>query len=216
MNVQLFQGDCLEFMCTLPAGSIDAVVTDPPYGKQWARGNNSFGTIPENGIKKESVDWDKLRPSIEYIDEIRRISEMQVIWGGNYFTDFLPPSNCWLVWDKLGEMTDGAPFADFEMAWCSLNKVPRKFILRNRGFIRDSKDQRYHPTQKPTELMLWVLENYTQPGQTIFDPFMGSGTTGVACMMTGRNFIGCEIDPGYFQIAQRRIAIAQMQPRLLP
>jgi len=213
MTVELIQGDCLEVMKGMADKSVDAVVTDPPYGKKWARGSNSFGTIPQNGVKAESVSWDN-RPSKEYFYELQRLSNMQVIWGGNYFTDYLPPTNCWLVWDKLGSMKDGAPFADVEMAWCSLNKVARKFTLRNRGFIKDSKDIKYHPTQKPSELMTWVIQNYTQPGDTILDPFMGSGTTGVACVQTGRNFIGIEIDEQYFKIAEKRIAEAQMQPNL--
>lgn len=215
MTIQLFQGDCLDILRTLPDGSVDAVVTDPPYGKQYGRGRNGFGTVPHKGVRFDELTWDRGRLARCYFDEMMRVSRMQVIWGGNYYTDYLPVSNCWLVWDKLGAMTGGAPYADVELAWCSLNKVARKFTLRNRGFVRDSKDERYHPTQKPSELMRWVIEKYTNPSDTILDPFMGSGTTGVACVQTGRNFIGIEIDEGYYRIAEKRIAEAQAQPALL-
>jgi DNA modification methylase len=105
-------------------------------------------------------------------------------------------------------------FADCELAWTSHKKAVRKFAYMWNGMIKQKPEERYHPTQKPLALMLWVLENYTNEGNTIFDPFMGSGTTGVACVQTGRNFIGCEIDPGYFEIAKKRIEAAQLQIRM--
>ena len=151
--------------------------------------------------------------SAAYIAELLRVSREQVIFGGNYYTDMLPPSPSWIVWDKQNGAND---FADCELAWTSHARAIRKFTWTWAGFIRQQPEERYHPTQKPLALMAWVIQNYTPQGATVFDPFMGSGTTGVACVRTGRRFIGCEIDPTYYAIAQRRIAEAQMQPPLFP
>jgi DNA modification methylase len=213
-KVELIQGDCLEYMRTMAAGSVGCVVTDPPYGiGENRKAVMSRGTSSEIYKRGGVIDygeftWDSQPATAEQISELRRVSKQQVIFGGNYFV--LPPSSSWIVWDKQ----NSGDFADCELAWTSHKKAIRKFTWLWNGMIKEHPEQRYHPTQKPLALMKWVLENYTQPGDTIFDPFMGSGTTGVACVQTGRNFIGCEIDPGYFAIAKRRIEIAQMQPNL--
>jgi site-specific DNA-methyltransferase (adenine-specific) len=206
---QVIHGDCLEVLKTLPAGSVDAVVTDPPYGIGEARNNNaSRGKL---AVSKDygCSAWDDERPPRIAFDEVRRVSREQVIWGGNYFADMLPPSPSWISWDKDNGNTD---FADVELAWTSHKRAARKVRWRWHGMLQEHggrrKEQRYYPTQKPVGLMVWVLENYTDPSATILDPFMGSSTTGVACMKTGRNFIGIEIDKGYCEIARRRISEA--------
>ena len=204
MTVELYCGDCLEIMKTMLDKSVDAVITDPPYGIGGVIGGNNLADV-----KYESFDWDDKPATAEQIIELRRISNNQVIFGGNYFV--LPPSSSWIVWDKL----NSGNFADCELAWTSHKKAVRKFTYMWNGMIKQKPEKRFHPTQKPLALMKWVLENYTNPNDTILDPFMGSGTTGVACVQTGRNFIGIEIDPTYFAIAEKRIKDAQAQPLLL-
>jgi DNA modification methylase len=205
--ITLKQGDCLELMKELLDKSVDCLITDPPYGKRWTRGINGVGLLKEKNENPNNLKWDKERPKKDYFNEILRIGKNSIIWGGNYFTDYLFPSNCWIVWDKdhTANQQRQMPYADCELAWTSFNMVVRKFTLRVQGFISDSEDKRVHPTQKPTELMRWVIQNYTKEGDTILDPFMGSGTTGVACKQLGRNFIGYELDPEYFEMAKRRI-----------
>jgi site-specific DNA-methyltransferase (adenine-specific)/modification methylase len=125
-------------------------------------------------------------------------------WGGNYFADKLPISSGWLVWDK--ERPDGLDQATCELAWTNYVKGVRRFTHLWNGMMRASEHgENYHPTQKPVALQAWVLSLPWTPQGTILDPYMGSGTTGIACIRTGRKFIGIEIDPGYFQIACDRI-----------
>ncbi len=200
LNIELHNMDCLEFMRTMPDKSVDAVITDPPYGINI---NKSHRLSTSRGFVGET--WDEKPASNDQIEGILRVSHNQVIFGGNYFQ--LPPTKCFLIWDK---QNDGRDFADIEMAWTSYDSVAR--IFRKRPMNMDGG--KVHPTQKPSALLRWILLNYTIPGSTIFDPFMGSGTTGVACVQTGRNFIGCEIDPDYFAIAEKRIRDAQQQPNL--
>lgn len=206
MSVELHLGDCLEFMRTMPDKSVDAVITDPPYGlgMRTVAGGTSKNTQTKFIQQMREKSWDNKPPSKDVFDLIRQIGKSQIIWGGNYFE--LPPTRCILVWDK---MTYLPTMSRVEIAWTSFDK-PAKYVQ-----INSNQPDRLHPTQKPVELMKWCIENYTKEGDTILDPFMGSGTTGVACVQTGRNFIGCEIDPGYFEIAKRRIAEAQQQPTLL-
>ena len=209
--ITLIHGDCLEEMKKMPDKSVDLVLTDPPYGKQWARGKHGIGELKTKNEKLENVSWDKTIPSKKVFNEIFRISKNQIIFGGNYFTDYLPPSNCWIVWDKLGELKLGKqiPFAHCELVWTSFKKTVRKYTLRSQGFIKDTKDARVHPTQKPSELLKWIVRDFSKENDIILDPFMGSGTTGVACKELGRNFIGIEIAEKYYEIAQKRIANTQ-------
>jgi DNA modification methylase len=196
-NVQLILGDCLEYLQTIPDKSIDCVVTDPPYGINV--GKMGMG----KGKKKTGFDpfeWDQLAPSAQLIEELLRVSKHQIIWGGNYFV--LPPSGCWLSWDKMQKFSG----ADFELAWTNLTKPSKVFRMsRVEAYAKMGKQ---HPTQKPLKLMEWCLEFLPQEA-TVLDPFMGSGTTGVACVNTGRKFIGIEKDEGYFKIAEKRIAEAR-------
>ena len=196
-GVTLYLGDCREILPTL--GKVDAVVTDPPYG---IRADEN----PVRGSDRhERIGWDRERPEREIFDEILRHGSAQIIWGGNYFTDFLPPSMRWLVWDK---QQDGFSLSDCEFAWCSENKAARIFRY-SRGSA--NQDGKVHPTQKPIALMKWCIDFFPK-AQTILDPFMGSGTTGVAAVTRGLSFIGIEIEPKYFDIACRRIQAALDAP----
>lgn len=200
----LYLGDCLEIMPTL--GRVDAVVTDPPYGID----ENSKKVASRGKLAKPKdygdFNWDKSPPPQEVIDFMRQISSHQIIFGGNYFT--MPPSSCWLVWDKQNGDND---FADCELAWTNLKKAVRRIYWRWNGMIRKGHEERFHPTQKPLGVMLWCL-THIPTTQTILDPFMGSGTTGVACVKAGRKFIGIERETSYFDIACKRIEEAYRQP----
>lgn len=140
-------------------------------------------------------------------EQMTHYSKDQIIWGGNYFTDYLPPTMQWLVWDK-GQRDFS--LADCEFAWSSQEKASRIFDYPRSRALQDGKE---HPTQKPLALMKWCLE-FLPKAETVLDPFMGSGTTGVACVKLGRKFIGIELDPKYFDIACRRIEEAYKQPSL--
>ena len=198
----LYQGDCMDILPTLE--KVDAVITDPPYGINAARTRNS---AKDGWVDYGCDGWDLKRPDKSIFDAMRAVSDLQVIWGGNYFTDFLPPSQQWFSWDK-GQ--DGFSLADFELAWSSQNKACRRINYARALALKDGKQ---HPTQKPLAVMKWCIEQVGKP-QTILDPFMGSGTTGVAAVQLGRKFIGIEREPKYFDIACKRIEQASAQGQL--
>ena len=151
------------------------------------------------------VDGIRKPPPQAAFNEMFRVAKNLIIFGGNYFGNLLPPSNCWIFWDKKGDIAFQNPFADGELIYTTFKKPVKRIVFRQQGFITDSKDKRYHPTQKPTELVQTLLEMFSEPGQVICDPFLGSGTTAVAAVNTGRHYIGYEIDPGYFQICCDRL-----------
>jgi site-specific DNA-methyltransferase (adenine-specific)/modification methylase len=204
-DATLYCGDCAEVLPLV--GRVDAVITDPPYGinenskKVASRGK--LAAAKDYG----SFDWDKSPPPAALIEALREMSQWQAFFGGNYFA--LPPTSCWLVWDKLNGSND---FADCELAWTNWPKAVRRLQWRWNGMIRQGNEERYHPTQKPLEVMKWAID-LCPNAETVFDPFMGSGTTGVACVSLGRKFIGIERDDRYFEIACKRIeqAVAQGQ-----
>jgi len=201
---QLHLGDCLQIMKGMPGGSVDAVVTDPPYGigRVW-KGGASCGWASAQKQTSKRNEWDDKPPSKEVFDTILSTGNTVIIWGGNYFE--LPTSRGWLVWVKPER---GFTLSEAELAWTNMDMPMRVFEHRR------SDRGRVHPTQKPLGLMKWCITKYTKESDTVLDPFMGSGTTGVACHLTGRNFIGIEIDPDYFAIAEKRIREVQMQPLL--
>jgi site-specific DNA-methyltransferase (adenine-specific)/modification methylase len=201
----LHLGDCREILPTL--GKVDAVVTDPPYGlgesnqkKHMSRGK--LAAPRDYG----DYSWDEFPADQSVIDTLRAISKWQIIFGGNYFT--LPPTSCWLVWDKLNGNNH---FADCELAWTNIPKAVRRICFMWNGMLRAEAGARCHPTQKPIEVMKWCIGHIPTPNSLIIDPFMGSGTTGVACVKLGRKFIGIELEPKYFDIACRRIDDAYKQ-----
>ena len=200
-DATLYLGNNMEIMERLRA---DAVITDPPYGigadEAVARNKG------KNGWKYYGdTTWDRYPPPKEVFDLMRKISKDQIIWGGNYFTDSLPPTMQWLVWDK-GQRDFS--LADCEFAWSNQRKAARIFDYSRGKALQDGKE---HPTQKPVELMKWCLD-FVPKARSVLDPFMGSGTTGVACAKKGVQFIGIEINEQYFEIACRRIEKAYDQP----
>jgi DNA modification methylase len=202
-DATLYLGDCMEVLPTLD--KVDAVITDPPYGIK--RDGKPKSTSSHGGHKGyEFLEWDQGRPNKSFFDCIVKKSKLQIVWGGNYFADLLPATSKWLFWDK-GQRIDQA---DGELAWTSMDAAMRVYLL-NRAAI--AQDGAVHPTQKPVKLMAWCIEQAGNP-QTILDPFMGSGTTGVAAIQLGRKFIGIEREPKYFDIACKRIEQAAAQGQL--
>ncbi len=200
-NAELWLGDCREILPTL--GKVDAVVTDPPYG---INKDGQVRTTGGNGGRKahEFLNWDSERPDRVIFDAILSLSDDIIIWGGNYFADVLPATGKWLVWDKGQRINQ----SDGELAWTSYAGALRIKVMNRVELLLDGTD---HPTQKPIKLMKWCIEQLRNDAQTILDPFMGSGTTGVAAVQMGRKFIGIEREEKYFQIACKRIEDAQRQ-----
>ena len=203
-NQRLILGDSLQVMPGL--GRFDAVVTDPPYG---IGRDGQVKTTGGNGGRKAYAfkDWDVERPPPEVFKRILSLCDEQIIWGGNYFADLLPPSMRWLVWDKGQRINQ----SDGELAWTSQQKALR---ITERNRVALMQDGAVHPTQKPVALMEWCI-GFLPDAVTILDPFMGSGTTLVACQRMGRHGTGIELDPDYFEIACRRVDEAARQPDLL-
>ena len=189
----LIQADCRDVLPLL--GKVDAVVTDPPYGLGMDGGKIGKGEY-------EQFDWDAEAADVRFILEAECPS---IVWGGNYFA--LPAAQKWLVWDKRNDPTT---FADCELAWTNLPGAVRQFRWLWSGPYQQERETRWHPTQKPVALMKWCL-GFMPAAKTILDPFMGSGTTGVAAVQMGRNFIGIEREQKYFDIACKRIEDAERQ-----
>ncbi len=196
--------DCLDLMKIIPDKAIDLILTDPPYGigkiESYGQGNKA------QGKKQKDYTWNDKIPSKEIFDEMFRISKHQIIWGGNYFVEYLKNSPSWIVWDKENGGTD---FADCELAWTSFKTAVRKFKWRWSGMLQEQmgrkKEWRPHPTQKPIELMRWCLSKYSEEGMLIFDGFAGSFTTAVACKDLKRNFISCDLEEEYCKIGKERM-----------
>lgn len=206
-DATLYLGDCVEVIPTL--GKVDAVVTDPPYGIGIDGQKKSINRNPKHNRKEhETKGWDKERPDSHIFDQLFAISKDQVIWGGNYFVqEISKASKGWLVWDK-GQR--GLTMSDCELAFTSLDSPLRAKTINRVELLKNGTQ---HPTQKPIILMEWCL-SLLPNAETILDPFMGSGTTGVACANLRRNFIGIEIDEAYFNIACERIENAYRQGQL--
>ena len=208
-GVELILGDCLEVLPTL--GRFDAVVTDQPYGIGQGSGMGGGGIrLAGDPSRYENGDWDIHRPSAEVFRLMLLRADLHIIWGGNYFTDLVPQAGKWLFWDKCQTMPS---YSDGELAWTTLPGDAVKQFTYNGNGMQAKEKGRVHPTQKPEGVMKWCL-GFMPDAQTILDPFMGSGTTGVAAVKLGRKFTGIEIDPGYFDIACRRIAAALKEPDL--
>jgi site-specific DNA-methyltransferase (adenine-specific) len=188
----------MEFMKDISDNFYDLAIVDPPYGIDWMKQIENPNT-KANWKVHDKKDWDKNIPQQEYFDELFRVSENQIVWGGNYMTEYLPPSPCWLIWDKMQEFTG----AVFEMAWTSF-KSPAKAFRMSRVEAYANKNK-IHPTQKPKELYKWCLSKYAKSGDKIFDSHGGSFSSACACLDMGFEFDGCEIDKEYFQNAVERL-----------
>jgi site-specific DNA-methyltransferase (adenine-specific) len=207
----LYRADCRDVLPTLTG--IDAVVTDPPYGighvahsntvRNGWKGKKSYA---DKDIHGDDADFDP-SPFLQFPDVI--------LWGANHYAQSLPRGR-WLVWNKLGHLEPWDSFSDVEIAWHNRRGSDRIFSLLWKGLAQGEKTGggvRFHPTMKPVGLMAWCL-TFVPNARTILDPYMGSGTTGVACVKAGRSFVGIEVDAGYFDTACRRIEAAYREPDL--
>jgi DNA modification methylase len=201
-DCRLILGDCRDILPTL--GPVDCVITDPPYGIGMDGGNVGY----KGANNFEKLGWDGAAIDAALVKAVSEAGQQYIIWGGNYFD--LPPARCYLVWDK-GAGFRGRTYAESELALTNLDANARTFTYD--PLARGDYRGKVHPTQKPVQLMQWCL-GFVPDAKTILDPFMGSGSTGVACALTDRSFIGIEREPSYFDIACRRIEEAYKQPRL--
>ena len=188
----------MEYMATVPDKYFDLAIVDPPYGigdkfKGGKTGKMNFNEVVEK-------DWDKV-PTMEYWQELIRVSKNQIIWGGNYFP--LPPTRCFIVWDK--QISEDFSLAMAELAWTSFDKLAKIFKMPT------PKDGKIHPTQKPIKLYEWLLTNYAKKGQRILDTHLGSGSSAIAAHYFGVDFVGCELDKDYFDAAKARFDMATKQ-----
>ncbi|MDR2065718.1 MAG: site-specific DNA-methyltransferase [Prevotellaceae bacterium] len=214
----VIQGDCMEYMKTIPDKYFELAICDPPYGLNAAKFSNCFGLglgytpvslklligkkgsgkLKDRIINTADCTWDKKPPSKEYFIELFRVSKNQIIWGGNYFG--LPPTRCFVIWDKEQSFLN---FSACEYAWTSFDFPSKIFRYSNRGFLCKEKDK-IHPTQKPVALYAYLLDEFAKQGDKILDTHLGSGSSRIAAYMKGFDFYGIEIDKGYFDLQEKR------------
>ena len=197
-NAELYLGDCRDILPTLP--KVDACITDPPYGMAEKLSGNGSGRWKKLYDAKGGFAWDQEAPKL--VLDLPAFADRVIIWGGNFFA--LPPSRAWLVWNKI---IRNFSTSVCELAWTNLDRPVDAFDYSHGQLATEGKQ---HPTQKPLGLMKWCIEKTgVADGALILDPYMGSGTTGVAAVQMGRRFIGIEREPKYFETACRRIEDAQ-------
>lgn len=209
----IIQCDCQDLMATVPDKYFELAICDPPYGI-------SVGVNGTVGVNKAApckqykpVKWDIKIPDILYFNELFRISKNQIIWGGNYFIENLKNTPCIIIWDK----DNSGNFADAELAWASFKTSVRIFKYRWNGMLQENmkeKEIRIHPTQKPVALYRWLLLNYAKKCDKIFDSHMGSGSSVIACIEEGFDYMACELDKDYFDAANKRIEEYKSQGKL--
>ncbi len=201
--ITLLNIDCMEYMATVPDKYFDLAIVDPPYGiERFKHGGSHI-----NKYGSEDAQWNNIKPTVDYFDELFRVSKHQIIWGSNNFE--LPTSEYFIIWQKSN--AEDFSFAMVEMAWTNI-KVPAKIF---KYYHSQSSDYRIHPTQKPTQLYKWLLKNYSDPSQKIIDTHLGSGSSAIAAHDFGiADFVGCEIDKDYYDAAVKRFEIHKMQTKL--
>lgn len=214
----LYNADCMEAMRHFPDGYFTLAVVDPPYGISADKFNNGAGAkdhakgstaknlrLSQGGGKplslhKYNCSWDKEPPGPEYFAELRRVSQNQIIWGGNYFD--LPPTRGVIVWDKVQPWEN---FSQVEIAWTSFDRPAALFRYSNTTSANPEHIGKIHPTQKPVALYAWILSKYAKPGDRILDTHAGSASSLIACHRAGLDGWGFEIDPVYFGTASERL-----------
>ena len=207
--------DNIALMARYPDGYFDLAIVDPPYGIKRAGQVESFTKNAKHKRRfHENKEWDDNKPCSEYWDQLFRVSRNQIIWGANYFTNYIPPSMGWIYWDKGQKLS----MSDGELAFSSFERALRSVII-NRGKISEHGGS-IHPTQKPVKLYKWLLKNYANPGDKILDTHIGSGSIAIAVdsmnKVEGMNLklTGCELDPEYYADAMKRIKAQTAQQSL--
>jgi site-specific DNA-methyltransferase (adenine-specific) len=213
-NITLHNVDNIEFMRSCADKQFDLAIVDPPYGigADEAQNKAAESRIKAAGKSKagrgwkkyKDTEWDKNVPRETYWQELFRVSNNQIVFGGNYMTEFLPPSMGWIVWNK---MQRDFSLADGELAWSSFDSAMRIFDMSRGEALQDNNTSggRFHPTQKPTSLYRWILHNYAKEGDKILDTHLGSGSIAIACHDYKFELTGCEIDKDYFDAACKRL-----------
>ena len=205
--IELHNVDCMEYLATCENNAFELAIVDPPYGI-------GAGVAQTGGInKKNSMSvlkntkkiYDDIKPSKIYFDELRRVSNNQIIWGGNYFANMLPATRCLIVWDKMNYLPS---MSQIEIAWTSKNQHSE--LVK----INSNQSDRMHISQKPVKLYEWLLMNYAKEGDRILDTHLGSGSIAIACHNLGFDLVGCELDTDYFNAAQKRLKQHQSQLRI--
>ena len=197
--------DNMLMMARYPDNYFELSIVDPPFG---------IGANKEkehNGWKSYGVkEWDNKIPNKDYFAELFRVSRNQIVWGGNYMTEFLPPKMCWLMWDK-GQRDFS--LADGELAWTSFDKALRIFNMPRASAMKDAKDNggKIHATQKPVKLYEWILMNYAKEGDKILDTHRCSASLEIACHNLGFDLVTCELDTDYFNDGNKRLKQHQNQ-----
>ncbi len=192
--------DNMELMARYPDKYFDLAIVDPPYGLGIDGQKKSVNKNPKHNRKKhENKGWDNSIPSKNYFTELKRVSINQIIWGGNYFTEYLKPTKAWIFWYKgQNDLT----MSDGEMAWTSFETVTRQIEINRASLIAQNT---FHPTEKPYKLYKWLLDKYAQQGDKILDTHLGSGSIAIACHDYGFDLTACELDKEYFDKAMQRI-----------
>nr|DAP01884.1 MAG TPA: adenine specific DNA methyltransferase [Caudoviricetes sp.] len=188
--------DCMEYMKSLPDKVFDLAVVDPQYGISVS--NNIGRRKGDKHSAYKKIEWDDSPPPPEYFEQLIRVSKNQIIFGANHFVELIPNANspCWILWDK--GFSEDVSFASFEMAWTSF-KSPSKRVA-----LSSAQKGRIHPTQKPVALYAWIFSRYANQGDKILDTHLGSGSSRIAAYDAGLDFVGCEIDPDYFDLEEQR------------
>jgi site-specific DNA-methyltransferase (adenine-specific) len=202
-KIRLFHIDNMEFMKSKPDGYYDLAIVDPPYGIGADKAQNNGGE--KFGYKKyKDSDWDNSIPTADYFKELFRVSKNQIVWGGNYMTEHLPPSMGWIIWDK-GQRDFS--LADGEMAWSSFDKAMRIFEFSRAACIKSNNIglDKFHPTAKPIELYKWLLDKYAKPNDKILDTHGGSMSIAIACHDYGFELDLCELDKEYYDKGVERV-----------
>ena len=211
-KITITNEDNMLLMARYPDNYFDLAICDPPYGIGADKAQNNGGE--KFGYKKyKDSNWDDSIPSSEYFKELFRVSKNQIVWGGNYMTEFLPPSMGWIIWDK-GQR--GFSLADGEMAWTSFNKAMRIFEFSRAGCIKSNNTmiEKFHPTAKPYELYKYCLDKYAKQGDKILDTHLGSGSIAIASHDYGFELTACELDKEYYDKAIQRIKNHVSQQKL--
>lgn len=212
---EVFNEDCMIGMARYPDKFFDLAIVDPPYGiKEDGRQNHTRGKLAKAADYRGSSRYDNETPDKKYFDELRRVSAFQVIWGGNYFIDYLPSTPCFIVWDKNNGDND---FADCELAWTNFDSAVRKVKHTWNGMLQENmaqKEERIHPNHKPIRLYKWILTNYAQPGMKILDTHMGSQSSRIAAFNMGFDYVGFELDKEYFEAGNKRFKEQTAQTQL--
>lgn len=219
MESKVFNTDCIEAMREMPDRAFDLAIVDVPYGigaADYARGNTQHGKSLARCADYGRKEWDSNAPPVAYFTELRRVSANQIIWGANHFISRLPiDSGCWVVWDK-DNGTNG--YADCELAWTSfVDKAVRKVRYKWHGMLQEdmsNKEERVHPTQKPTGLYRFCLTTFAKSGDRILDTHLGSGSSRIAAYDLGFDFVGYELDSDYYAAQEERFQAHIAQPKL--